>query len=262
MALLIVAYIPTFKWMIERWNAFESPYSHGILIPLISIYLVWQRRDTLKTIPLKTYMPGLVIAAAGLMMHIICAALNVYFISGATFVFVLWGLILFFFGKEMMGKLIFPVFFLFAMVPMPLAAVSALNVKLKLFAAHASVAVLNRIGFPSMLDGSTIRMPYSFIEVAAPCSGLRSLISLLTLGLLFSYAIKVSYVKKAILFLSGIPIALASNIVRIMLISIVNDLYGEKAAMGKFHDFSGYMVFAVAFAGLYLVGSVLQGKKE
>ncbi len=105
-------------------------------------------------------------------------------------------------------------------------------------------------------------MPNSFIAVEAPCSGLRSLVSLLTLGLLFSYAAKISYFKKTVLFLSSVPIALMTNILRILMLAIMNDLYGEKIAMGFFHDFSGYLVFALAFGALIGVLKILEAKKS
>ena len=260
--LLLVAYIPTLRSIIKGWMAHESYYGHGFFIPLVSLFILWQRRNLFKEIKISTDYLGLVIVVAGLIMHLICAALKVYFISGVSFVFVLFGLILFFFGREVGRNLIFPIFFLLAMVPLPGMLIAGLTIKLKLFAAQASVFLLNNVGFKSLLDGSTIRMPASYLMVEAPCSGLRSLISLLTLGLLFSYALKSSYFKKGILLLSAVPIALATNILRITMLAAINDLYGEKVAMGFFHDFSGFLVFAIAFLGLYSVGNTLKAKNE
>ncbi|MDD5136042.1 MAG: exosortase/archaeosortase family protein [Candidatus Omnitrophica bacterium] len=261
-ALLLVAYIPTILWMADRWFAKESYYGHGFLIPIVSLVIAWQRRDILKKIRPAGAIVGLWTVAACLLTHIACASLKVYFISGFSFVLAIYGLILFFFGKEMVRNLTFPIFFLLAMIPLPLVVVGNLTVKLKLFAAQAATFILNHIGFPSVRNGSIIRMPNSFIAVEAPCSGLRSLISLLTLGLLFAYVTKISPVKKAALFLSSVPIALASNVIRIILLATVNDLYGEKVAMGFFHDFTGFLVFAVAFSGLYGVSRLLEPKKN
>jgi exosortase len=271
-ALLLIAYIPTILWMLDRWFEKESYYGHGFLIPLVSLFIAWQRRGLLRRTwdegrgtrdegrRTNGWGLGVGVVAVGLLVHIVCAGLKVYFISGFSFVFVFYGLILFFFGKDMTRKLTFPIFFLFAMVPLPLVMVSNLTVQLKLFAAQCATFILNRIGFPSVRDGSTIIMPNSYIAVEAPCSGLRSLISLLTLGLIFAYAMKMSYLKKAVLFLSSVPIALGTNIMRILLLAAVNDLYGEKVAMGFIHDFSGFLVFAVAFAALLGVGRVLEGR--
>ena len=224
--LLLVVYFPTLKTMFERWVAPESYYGHGFLIPIVSLFVVWQRRDILRKTGMSSEPMGLWIIAAGLLIHIVCAALKVYFVSGFSFVFVIYGLVLFFFGRKMARNLIFPIFFLLAMVPLPLVVVGNLTVKLKLFAAQCSTFLLNRIGFPSRLDGSTILMPTSFTVVEAPCSGLRSLISLLTLGLLFAYALKGSYVRKGLLLLSSVPIAMATNICRIIIIAVVNG-YGD-----------------------------------
>lgn len=258
MLLLLIAYIPTLLWMWDRWMAKESYYGHGFLIPIVSAFIVWQRKDLLRNIKISGSFSGLWVIAVSLFIHVVCATLKVYFISGFSLIFAIYGLMLFIFGKEMARNLIFPVFFLLAMIPLPLVLIGNLIVKLKLMATQISVFVLNRIGFPSIRDGSIIRMPKSFIEVAAPCSGLRSLISLLTLGLLFAYSMKVSYVKKTILFLASAPIAIASNVTRIVMLAAVNDLYGEKVAMGFFHDFTGFFVFAIAFAGLFGVSKMLE----
>lgn len=260
--LLLAAYFPILKGMAGRWTAPESYYGHGFLVPIVSLFIVWYRRELLKKAGLSSGKAGLFIIAIGLIVNVICAAFKIYFISGVSFVFVLYGLVLFFFGKEVTRNLIFPIFFLIAMIPLPLVLVGMLTVKLKLFAAKGSVFILNKIGFPSILDGSTIVMPNSQLLVEAPCSGLRSLIALLTLGLLFAGTMKMSYLKKGIFFLSSIPIAIAANMVRIIMLSVVNDLYGEKAAMGFFHDFSGYLVFALAFIGLLMVGNSLNSKES
>lgn len=256
--LLLAAYFPILKGMAGRWTAPESYYGHGFMVPLVSLFVIWQRRDILRKTRISGEAAGLWIIAAGLLVNIICAALKIYFVSGLSFVFVIYGLVLFFLGREMARNLVFPIFFLVAMVPLPLVVIGNLTVKLKLFAAQCATFLLNRIGFPSRLDGSTILMPASFTVVEAPCSGLRSLISLLTLGLLFAYAMKGSYIKKGLLLLSSAPIAIAANICRIIIIAVVNDLYGEKAATGWFHDFSGFFVFALAFVFLLGVSNLLQ----
>jgi exosortase len=248
--------------MIDRWMAAESYYGHGFLIPLVSLYVLWQRRELIRKAKLSGEASGLIIVAVGLFMHILGALLRVYFISGFSFIFAMYGLVLYFFGKEITRYLIFPIFFLCAMIPLPLVLIGNLTVKLKLFVAQTATVILNKIGFPSMRDGSLIIMPNSHIAVEAPCSGLRSLIALVTLGLLFAFAMKVSYVKKATLLLCSIPIAMASNLIRILMLATINDLYGEKIAMGFFHDFSGYLLFAFAFTGLWIVGRILEPKKE
>ncbi|PIU41925.1 MAG: hypothetical protein COS99_02815 [Candidatus Omnitrophica bacterium CG07_land_8_20_14_0_80_42_15] len=251
LALVIIVYIPTLAWMWDRWFAAESYYEHGFLIPLVSLYFVWQKRKEVKSVEWSSGQVGLAIIALSLLAHLACAVLRVYFVSGFLFVLALYGLVLFSFGKKLTRLLIFPILFLFMMVPLPLVAVGNLTVALKLFVTKASVFLLNHIGFPSLQDGSIIRMPKSYIMIEAPCSGLRSLISLLTLGLIFAYTMKASYIKKIILLILAFPIAMFTNIMRTTLIAMVNDLYGGKIAMGFFHDMTGFVMFGVAFACLY-----------
>lgn len=260
-ALLLVAYIPTIMWMVDRWMGKESYYGHGFLIPVVSLFILWQRKEILQKIKVSSDISGLWIIIICLFVHLVCTSLRVCFLSGFSFVFAIYGLVLFFFGKEMARNLNFPIFFLLTMIPLPLVLIGNLTVKLKLLAAEVATFVLNRIGFPSVRDGSIIRMPDSFIAVEAPCSGLRSLISLLTLGLLFAYAAKISLVKKSIIFLSSIPMAIITNVIRIVMLAAANDLYGEKVALGFLHDFSGFLVFGLAFIGLYSVSHILEGRK-
>ncbi len=258
--LLLVAYFPTFLWMVDRWMAAESYYGHGFLIPVVSLFIAWQRREALKKASIKSEFLGLWIVVLCLIFHIVCSSLKIAFMSGFSFIFCLYGLILFFFGKEIARNLTFPVFFLLAMIPLPLVMIGNLTVKMKLFAAQCATLILNGIGFPSIRDGSVIRMPGSYIAVETPCSGLRSLISLLTLGLLFAYAMKSSYPKKTILFLSSIPIAVGTNVLRIIMLAVVNDLYGQKIAMGFFHDFTGFFVFGLAFFAMLGISRALENR--
>ncbi len=256
-ALLLITYMPMFRWMVDRWFAAESYYGHGFLIPMVCAYVAWSRREAIRDAAVSSDMKGLIFVAIGLVAHVMSAALRVYFISGFSFVAVLYGLILFFFGKEVMRQLVFPVFFLLAMVPLPLVLVGTLTVKLKLAVAHASTIILNNIGFPSVRDGSIIKMPGSYIIVGAPCSGLRSLIALITLGLIFAFAAKTTLARKGVLLLSSIPIALGTNVIRVTLLAMVNDLYGQEAATGFFHDLMGYAMFGLAFLALLGVNKLM-----
>ena len=128
--------------MLDRWLAPETYYSHGFLVPLISLYMIWTKKDSLSRIEFSASMSGLFIAAAGLVAHIVSAALRIYFISGFSFVFVLFGLILFFVGKKTARELLFPVGFLFTMIPLPLVLIGNLTVKLKLLVAQLSAVSL------------------------------------------------------------------------------------------------------------------------
>ena len=165
---------------------------------------------------------------------------------------------LLFLGKKFLKELLFPITFLISMIPLPLVAIANISFRLKIFAAQLSTAILNGMGIPAMRDGSVIKTMHSYLMVEDPCSGIRSLIALISLGALMAYFSNTTKIKKAILFLSSIPIAVGSNIIRIVALALASEMYGTKLATGTFHDVMGILVFVFAFLGLSLVGKTLE----
>ena len=261
--LLAAIYYPTFVWMVDRWMAKEGYYSHGFLVPLVCLVLVWMKRKQLQDLRRNPqdagYGLGLIIAGVGI--HLISMWWRIHFTSAFSMIIVLAGLVLYFFGRGVLRKLFFPIAFLIFMVPLPLVAIANISLKLKLFVAQAATIVVNRLGMPAVKDGSMILMRNSYIEVGAPCSGLKSLISLLALSAVFAYLIKGSYLKKSMLFLAAVPIAILSNMFRIVLLCVISEIYGMKVGLGFFHDFSGFLVFAIALILLFGVNKALSVKR-
>lgn len=253
-----IIYIPTFIWMWGRWFAEESYYSHGILMPIVTIFLIMFKKDELKLMKPKPNKWGLALITLSLAIHLISAWMKVYFTSGFSLILLILGLVLYFLGNAYFGKLVYPILFLVFMVPMPMVFIANLSVKLKLFAAQAATLLVNKIGMPAMRDGSTIRTAHSYMMVEGPCSGIRSMISLLALGGLVAYFMKANTIKKWALLCLAIPISVCANIFRITLLTSVSEIYGEKFAMGWFHDFSGFLLFFVALIGLMAAKKVLE----
>lgn len=250
-------YHPTFIWMWRRWNAIDTYYSHGPLIIIACLFFLWQRRKELKRLEMNPSDYGIILIIFGILLHLIGIWVKLYFISAYSLIILLIGIVLFLFGAVILKKVSFIILYLFFMIPLPLVVVSNIVVQMKLFAAEAAVFVLNRIGIGALRDGSIIKMAHSYLQVEAPCSGLRSLIALLAFGAAFAYLTRNSLTKKWILFLSALPIALGANIMRIVLLGWVSEVYGMKAAQGWIHDFSGFLLFAVAAIGMLAVNSLL-----
>lgn len=252
-------YFPTFNWMIAQFLVDDSNYSHGFLIPFVCLWLVWQLRDRLKDTVVCPARYGMWVIAMGLIIHVVALSVKVDFVSALSMIMTIVGIILYLFGLRVMRVLIFPVGFLFFMIPFPDVFTIFLTYKLKIMATHGAVAMVNVIGIPCVAEGARIILPDTFLEVGAPCSGIRSLISLLALGALFAYLLNISIVRRMIVFLSTIPIALLSNVIRIVLLCIVAHIYGKEAALpgGFFHDFTGFLVFIIAFGCLYGVGNMV-----
>jgi exosortase len=256
--LTIAAYIPTFIWMIERWSVKDTYYSHGFLVPLISGFIVWLKREKLSRIEIKPSPAGWMLFISGITIHIISALLRVYFTSGFSLLLVLSGIVLLFFGKEYLKELLFPILFLVSMLPLPLVATADISFQLKTFAAQVSTIIINRLGIPAIREGSIIKTMHSYMMVEDICSGIRSLVALISLGALMAYFSGISKPKKAVLFLSSIPIAVSTNVIRIVSLTLASEMYGAQFATGWFHDTMGVLVFVFAFLGLSLVWKMME----
>lgn len=257
-AMFIFAYVPTFFWIWDRWFARDSYYSHGVLIPFITGFLIWQKKDQLMSMKPVNSPWGIGLIVIGLAAHAFGSLMRVYFISGFSMLVVLVGLILFFYGSQIFRKILFPIFFLVFMVPFPLVIITDISFKMKIFAAKIAASFLNNFGIPAVRDGSLIRMQHAQVLVDDVCSGLRSLISLMALGSIFAYWMQSSMTKRCVLFLTTIPIAIITNVVRIIFLSSVAEIWGPQYADGILHTASGFLVFGVAFVLLFIMGRILE----
>jgi exosortase len=257
-ALVLIVYIPSLIWMYERWTVKDTYYSHGFLVPLISGFIVWLKREKLAKLKISPSNSGWLLLGPSVLIYVISALLRINFSAALSLIPVLIGIVLLFLGKEYLRQLMFPLLFLIFMIPLPSVAIVNLSFKLKIFAAQVSTFIVNRLGVPAIREGSVIKTMHSYLIVEDPCSGIRSLIALIALGALMAYFSDISKVKKAILFLSSIPIAIGTNVIRIVALSLASEMYGAKFATGWFHNTMGILVFVFAFVGLALVEKLLE----
>lgn len=251
-------YYPVLIWMWQRWFAADSYYAHGPLILLVSGVLIWLKRRKLAKTSRQPSRLGIWIIIAGLILHIISALTCVYFTSAYSLFIVIVGIVVYFFGKKFTLTIIFPLCFLLFMIPAPMAVIESTTLKMKLFTAQVSVSIIQLLGTPVIREGSTVYMSNTSVVVDDPCSGLKSLISLSALGILYTYIVKASYSRKVILFLLSIPIALLANMIRTILTLLIANSYGNKIVTdGLLHQGFGLMVFVIAFACLFLAGRLL-----
>ena len=144
------------------------------------------------------------------------------------------------------------------MIPLPIITIVNLSFKLQIFAAQVAAIIVNKLGIQAIREGSVIKTAHSYLIVTDSCSGIRSLITLVGLGALIAYFSNISKTKKAILFLSSVPIAIFLNVIRIASLALVNELYGPKLATGIFHNIIGVLVFVFALLGLLRVSKLLE----
>ncbi len=244
--------------MWERWFAYGSYYSHGLLVPVISLFLIWQKRHELRSIKLEPATAGLWLFVAGIVLHLVSLLFRVYFTSGFSMLIVIAGIVWCVWGKNYMKAILFPIVFLAFMVPLPIVVVISISFQLKILAAQIATALLNVINIPAFQEGSYIRMTHAAIIVEDVCSGLRSLIALLALGALFSYWMPSGKIKRLVMFLSSVPIALVTNVCRIMALAIIGEMWGTRYITGSVESFFGFCVFVLAFFLLSEVEKLLK----
>ena len=257
--LLGYIYFPTFAWMVDRWMVRDSYFTHGFLIPVVSLYWVFKKRKILASLEQKLETAGLPIFPVGILIQLVSYALRIYFLSAISFVIVLFGAVYFLFGKKVTQAVWFPIVFLFLMVPLPLLVISEITLKMKFFVSEISTFMLNSIGLKTMREGSYIYTPHAVCLVGDPCSGLRSFLAFLCLGFVFAYGMHLELWKKLVLIVVGLPLAIVSNVFRVFTMALLGEIYGMEFAGSKpVHDGAGILTFVFALACFLLIRRKLE----
>jgi len=249
--LWIGAFFPVYPGLFSAWlnNANDS---HGILVPFISIFLIWQKRGKLRNANISNSDWGLIVLLVSMSIYVISYAGDVAVISRAMIVSSLIGLVLFTLGRDFAKLLAFPLLFLSFMVPFPQSVLSLVAFPLQLFVTDVSALVIHSVSIPVHQEGNLLFFAQAQLEVAEACSGIRSLVSLAMLGVLFAYMLgHGGWVRKAIILASVIPLALFTNIVRVTGTGILAHFFGQGVAHGFLHNFSGMTVFGLGFILLF-----------
>ena len=249
--LISLLYSRTFTWLIESWMN-DPYYSHGFLVPLISGYVIYKKQATIGDVGREPSNIGLLFLIPGLLMHGIGQFWTIKFLSGFSLIVVIIGLVLLIYGSEVMKTVLFPVLFLTFMVPIPPSFM--FSFELQTFSSIFATHLVNLFGIGAINAGSEIYLESCSFVVGAPCSGLRSIISLLSLATIYSYILEGNILARVLVVLSAIPIAIFANILRISSILVVADIYGSDTAMSFFHNFSGLLSFGLSLIMLLAVG--------
>ena len=259
--LLVGIYYLIVPDMVMDWYKDEN-YSHGFLVPLIAGYFLWQRWPELKTRVIKPDGLGLLVIILGLLQLLLGWLATEYFTMRSSLIVLLAGLVLYWFGWEILKAMALPLGFLIFMVPIPYIIYDMAAFPLKLFVTKVSVAFLQMMGVVVMREGNIIIFPTTTLEVADACSGIRSLISLLALAVAYAFFVQTSTCRRWVIIVSAVPIAIATNALRVIGTGFLAQWWGAKAAEGFFHEFAGMVVFVLAMALLVTVGALVKGKNR
>ncbi len=246
-------------WMTARWSDAGGEYSHGWLIPLVSLWLVCRKRRELRAVPKAVDWRGLAVVVLALFLHWLGARAQQTRLSLLGLILLLWGAPFYVYGRDVARLTLFPCVYLVFCIPMNF--VDSMTSPLRTTAAMVATSLLNGLGIPVYRIGSGLfsesTAGFSF-DVAPECSGLHSLLALTALTAVYAYLTQDRLWKKWFLFACSVPIALVGNIVRITLVVLVAAFFGQETAMGLWHDYSGYPIFLVGITLMLSVGGLLE----
>jgi exosortase len=249
-------YQPVLVGLARQWWD-EADYSHGFLVPLLSAYFVWERRERLRALAPNPSAWGLVLLVAGAGLLLLGHVAAELFTMRVSLLVILAGLVLYLRGREHLRMLAFPIFFLIFMIPPPAIVFNAITFPLQLFAARTAAASLELLAVPVLREGNLITLAHTTLEVAEACSGIRSLVTLLALATAYASFTQPDYWRRIVLVLSSIPVAVLTNAARVVGTGVLAHFFGAGIAQDFFHTFSGWFVFVVAFALLFGEGIIL-----
>ncbi len=233
----------------------EAPeYSHGLLIPPVAAFLVWQQKDRLERVSFTGSWWGFALVMLGGAMLVLGQLATVYTLVEYAYLVTLFGLVLAMTGPAAFRLLLMPLFVLLFMVPLPPFILANLSTKLQLLSSQLGVAFMRLFDISVFLEGNVIDLGGYKLQVAEACDGLRYLFPLMTLGFLMAYFYKGALWKRVVLFLSSFPITVLMNSFRVGTIGVMVEHWGISMAEGFLHQFQGWAVF-MASAGL-MVGEI------
>jgi exosortase len=250
--LLVVLYYRVAIKLVYDWYTIPD-YSHGFLVPFFAAFLIWDKRKVLGAIPIKQTWSGIALVVFSIMVLILGVYGVELFTARMSFIFLITGLIATFFGWAMVRELRFPLLVLILAIPFPAILFNRITFPLQLLASRIASDILPWLGVPTLHEGNVIELPVMKLEVAEACSGIRSLMSLFTLAVFYGYFLEKTTKRRVILALASIPIAVTANVARIVGTGLCVQYWDPEKALGFFHEFSGWVMFVVSLACLFLV---------
>src|SRR5688572_26933351 len=242
--------------LVSQW-ASDDDYSHGFFVIPLAAFFAWERRAALTRAPLRPSAAGLLLLGASLFAFLAGILGAEFFLTRSSLIGVVAGAVLFVWGREHFRILLFPLAFLFFMIPLPAIIFNQIAFPLQLLASRLGETAIATAGIPVLREGNVLQLPNITLEVVEACSGIRSLVSLLMLGVVLGYFTEPRTPGRVIVALAAIPIAIVANATRVAGTGLASHWAGPAAAEGFFHTFSGWIMFVIALAGLLIVQRIV-----
>lgn len=249
-------HISTFTWAWQAWSP-ETNYEHAKLIPFITAFLIWYERDKLQAAPISSSRWGWPFIALGVLLFVIAARTLQGRIALAALPLLLFGIVLYVCGKHVARILLFPIAFLFFMVP--LNFLTQATTKLQFIETSAASAICNLLGIGVYAVGTTINASNEAFHftIDEGCSGIRSLMAIAMLSAIYGHFAQDRLWKKLVIFAAAIVFAIIGNTGRLVSIMVMARFFGQDLAGGPYHWISGYLSFPFAIGAMLLFGKLL-----
>jgi exosortase len=226
-------------------------FEHGIFVPLFALFVLWQDRKRLKAIAAEPSWAGLPLVVLSLLMLVLGVLGAELFFSRMSLLVLLAGLIILFQGWTFFRVILFPWAFLILMIPIPNLILQQVTFPLQLLASKLATGLLELVGVPVLRQGNVIYLAAMPLDVAEACSGIRSLLTLVTLAIIYGYLMETRIWVRVVLTIAAVPIAVAANSFRIFGTGLLVQYWDPDKAEGFFHTFSGWLIFLVALIMLF-----------
>jgi exosortase len=255
-ALLLACYAPVLGGLVRQWGA-DADMSHGFFVAPVVGYVVWRRRAELAAIEPATNWWGVAIAGWGALQMLLGTLAAQVFLARSAFLVSIIGAVLFLGGARALRILAFPLLLLLFLFPIPAMVYARITLPLQILASATAETVLNWMGIPVLRDGNILELPHQRLSVVEACSGIRSLLSLAFLSLVYAYFFDRRVTARWVLLGATVPIAIAANAARVTLMGLLGE-YRTDLARGAFHLLEGWVLFAVALGLLITAHQMLR----
>lgn len=252
-----IMYVPTFDYLWHRWRA-DAQYSLAFLVPFVSGYFVWKKWPEVRSLKRLPSNAGLALLIVAVLLHLTGVVLDISGPSGVSLIISLIGFCLYFHGAALVRTLAFPLAYTVFMIPIPGGVLDLVGFPLQLWASGSTAAILRLMGLEVTRNGVELWVAGAQYQVAEACSGMSSLVALVGVTAVFAYITRLPTVYKWVLFALALPVALASNVVRITTIALVGHQWGQEAALNIYHDWSSPILFFAAVLMLFVINRGLE----
>jgi len=265
-ALIVVLFAPVIRDMFKEYAADES-MGHGFFVPVVAGYMVWQRRAALERTALKPHWSGWVVCLLGFLLLMLGTFGAEFALMRGGLLLTIYGVVLATCGLPVFNLLVFPLVLLLFMIRIPQFIYGQITFPLQILASQFAESTLSLLGIPVLREGNVLELASQKLNVVEACSGIRSLLSLAFLSLVYGYFFESKRWIRTVLFVSTIPIAIFANGIRVTITGILSEIKPEYAE-GAFHTMEGWVIFMVALAALLILHQVivrlarLGGRKE